>query len=79
LKLLGDKYTRYIDADAYQALSKFDMVGAGVLLSPNQDGRMAVAAPPAPSSQASQLGIKKGDIITAINGMSTLEVLGQRL
>lgn len=36
LKLLGDKYTRVISPQLYESLSKYDMVGAGVMLSPNQ-------------------------------------------
>jgi hypothetical protein len=36
LKLLNDKYTRVVSPQLYEGLSRFDMVGAGVMLSPNQ-------------------------------------------
>jgi hypothetical protein len=36
LSLLHDKYTRLVNPSTYESLSKYDMVGAGVMLSPNQ-------------------------------------------
>eukprot|EP00953_Heterococcus_sp_UTEX-ZZ885_P027926 14930-Heterococcus_DN1.PRE.1 len=67
LSLLHDKYTRLVNPSTYESLSKYDMVGAGVMLSPNQEGRLAVASPPIPASSADKNGIKKGDLIVAIN------------
>ncbi|KAG5176587.1 ClpP/crotonase-like domain-containing protein [Tribonema minus] len=86
LNLLGDKYTRLISAQVYESLSKYDMLGAGVMLSPNSEGRLSVAAlpmavlaegrlsvaaPPMAASAAEKRGIVKGDLVTAINGMPT--------
>lgn len=68
---LGDKYTRLVDADKYTQLSRFDLIGAGVLLAPDDEGRMSVASPPMADSSALKMGLKKGDLVTAINGQST--------
>ena len=68
---LGDKYTRYVDAKSYEALSRFDLIGAGVLFAPDDDGQMIIASPPMGGSSALAIGLKKGDFVTAINGQST--------
>lgn len=71
IKSLGDKYTRLVDAGQYTQLSRFDLIGAGVLLAPNDSGKMSVASPPMADSSALKKGLQKGDLVTAINGQST--------
>jgi carboxyl-terminal processing protease len=71
VKSLDDKYTRLVDAGQYTQLSRFDIIGAGVLLAPNDAGLMSVASPPMADSSALKEGIKKGDIITTVNGRPT--------
>jgi carboxyl-terminal processing protease len=70
-KSLGDKYTRVLDADSYSKMSRFDLVGAGVLFAPDDAGRMSVSAPPMEGSSALAKGVHKGDLVVSINGRST--------
>jgi len=70
-KSLGDKYTRVVDESAFDKMSKFDLIGAGVLLAPDDEGRMAIASPPMAGSSALAKGLKKGDLVVSINGKST--------
>lgn len=74
LKLLGDKYTRLVDPETYEMLSKYDLIGVGVMLSPNSEGQLAVASPPRAKSQAESFGVKKGDVVASINGMDTAKM-----
>ncbi|CAM9862738.1 unnamed protein product, partial [Choristocarpus tenellus] len=71
LALLKDKYSRLITPEVYDSLSKYDLVGVGVMLSPNGEGQLAVASPPKAKSEAAVMGIKKGDLVVGINGVST--------
>lgn len=68
---LGDKYTRMLDPNAYAAIQKYDLIGVGVTLMPNDDKDIIVGAPPVAGSEADRAGIRQGDFITAINGQST--------
>lgn len=36
-----------------------------------QEGKLAVASPPMPASSAEKAGIRKGDLVSAINGINT--------
>ena len=36
---LGDKYSRVIDPQAYAKMARFDLIGAGVLLAPDESGK----------------------------------------
>ncbi|CAM9993561.1 unnamed protein product [Ascophyllum nodosum] len=74
LALLEDKYTRLIDPELYDMLSKYDLIGVGVMLSPNQAGQLVVASPPKTNSQAEKLGVKKGDLILSINGLDSTKL-----
>ncbi len=71
---LGDRYSRILGSPFYSSLSKYDTVGVGVLLAPDKDGRLEVISPPKIGSSAATQGIQQGDVITAINGHSTLEI-----
>ncbi len=71
---LGDRYSRILGSTFYSNLSKYDTLGVGVLLAPGKDGRLEVISEPTVGSSAATQGIKQGDVITAINGHSTLEI-----
>jgi Tricorn protease C1 domain len=68
---LGDKYSRMLDPAAYVAIQKYDLIGVGVTLAPNDDKDIIVGAPPIAGSEADRVGIRQGDFITAINGIQT--------
>lgn len=67
---LHDKYSRILDDQQYAAIQRFDLIGVGATLMP-QNGRIVVGAPPIPQSAADRAGIKVGDGIAAVNGIST--------
>ena len=68
---LDDKYTRVLDVNQYAAIQKFDLIGVGATLMPDEDKQIIVGAPPVPKSAADIVGLKVGDKVTAINGVST--------
>jgi len=70
-KSLGDKYSRTLNIENYERMQKYDLIGVGAMLMPDQDGQIIVGAPPVPSSAADKAGVKMGDFVTAVNGMST--------
>ncbi|GKY96009.1 hypothetical protein MPSEU_000561400 [Mayamaea pseudoterrestris] len=73
VKSLGDKYSRILDAAAYSAIQKYDLIGVGVTLMPDPSTQLiVVGAPPIPNSASYIAGLKQGDWVTAINGVSTL-------
>jgi carboxyl-terminal processing protease len=71
VKSLGDKYTRILTKEAYAAIQKYDLIGVGVTLMPNEDKQLIVGAPPIKGSQADKAGLKEGDFIDAVNGIQT--------
>lgn len=68
---LNDKYTRMLDVGQYAAIQKFDLIGVGVTLMPDQNKDIIVGAPPVPKSASALVGLKVGDRVTAINGLPT--------
>ena len=77
--LRADKYTRFLDAKAYEAISKYDVLGVGLILTPEGD-YAKVLSPPLPKSSADGARIKKGDLIRAIDdkalkGLSSFQYL----
>ena len=68
---LGDKYTRMLDVQQYSAIQKFDLIGVGVTLMPDSNKQIIVGAPPIENSPSAQAGLKVGDFVTAVNGIST--------
>ena len=67
---LGDKYTRILDKESYSALQRFDIVGVGTpLITKNK--KIVVAAPPVKISSATRAGLEPGDVVAAVNGVST--------
>lgn len=68
---LGDKYSRILNVDQYQAIQKYDLIGIGATLMPDQQKHIIVGAPPVPGSASDKAGLKVGDYIVAVNGMLT--------
>lgn len=71
VKSLGDKYSRILDPNQYAAIQKFDLIGVGVTLMPNESKQIIVGAPPIKGSASQKAGLKVGDYVTAVNGIST--------
>lgn len=70
-KSLGDKYSRVLDVQSYEAIQKYDLIGVGVTLMPNQQKQIIVGAPPVAKSVADKAGMKVGDYVVAVNGVAT--------
>jgi len=70
LGTLGDKYTRLLDKDMFESLWKYDAIGVGLLFQSDPGKPMVIAGPPISNSAGERAGLKKGDIIFAINGKS---------
>ena len=70
---LGDKYSRILDPKQYAAIQKFDLIGVGATLMPNDAKQIIVGSPPIAGSAAAQVGLQVGDRVTAINGVSTTD------
>lgn len=71
VKTLGDKYSRILDPQQYAAIQKYDLIGIGATLMPNENKDIIVGAPPVAGSASDQAGLKVGDYIDAINGIPT--------
>ena len=71
VKSLGDKYSRVLDKKQYAAIQKFDLIGVGVTLMPNEAKQIIVGAPPVAGSASDLAGIQVGDFVTAVNGIPT--------
>lgn len=67
---LKDKYSRILDPNAYSAIQKYDLIGVGATLMPNENKDIVVGAPPIPGSAAARAGLQVGDTVLAINGVS---------
>jgi carboxyl-terminal processing protease len=70
-KSLGDKYSRILDSNQYLAIQKYDLIGIGATLMPDQQKHIIVGAPPVPGSASDRAGLKVGDYIAAVNGVPT--------
>jgi len=76
LEALGDPYSAYLDAEAYQlSLSNLEgkFEGIGAYVGVDEDGQIMIIAPIA-DSPAAKAGIKAGDIILQINDRSASEI-----
>jgi carboxyl-terminal processing protease len=71
IQSLGDRYSRVLNARQYAAIQKFDLIGVGVTLMPNERRQIVVGAPPIPGSASQRAGMKLGDIILSVNGVKT--------
>lgn len=70
VKKLGDRYTRVLDPQQMTALRKYDVSGVGLLLTENESGELIVVMDPAGDSAAGKAGVRRGDIVEAIDGRS---------
>ena len=68
---LGDKYSRVLDKNQYSDIQKYDLIGVGATLMPDENKDIKVGAPPVQGSAAYKAGIQYGDIITAVDGKKT--------
>jgi len=68
---LGDKYSRVLDKQQYTAIQRYDLIGIGVTFMPNEKKEIIVGAPPIEDSASARAGLKQGDVISSINGVST--------
>lgn len=68
LRSLDDKYSRYLSKSEYAAIQKYDLIGVGATLLPDDGGKLVVGAPPIPGSAAARAGIPEGSRILAVNG-----------
>lgn len=70
----GDKFTRILTAQEYEELSRYDVIGIGLILAPDgssPEGMMKVVSPPLPGSSAAKANIALDDIVESIDGVST--------
>uniref|UniRef100_A0A0G4HPM4 Tricorn protease C1 domain-containing protein n=1 Tax=Chromera velia CCMP2878 TaxID=1169474 RepID=A0A0G4HPM4_9ALVE len=65
---LGDPFSRWIDAQMYSDLQKFDLLGIGSPLSKGPDQKVRFIAPPVVGSPGEKAGVKSGDIVLEIAG-----------
>jgi len=68
MKSLGDRYSRFVEPKKFELFSKYDVTGVGMLLIPDEQGRLIVASPPVKNTPANQASIKQGDLLVAIDG-----------
>jgi len=71
VRTLGDKYSRLLDREQYAAIQKFDLIGVGVTLMPNEEKQIIVGAPPVVGSASDVAGLQVGDYVVAVNGVET--------
>ena len=74
LKKLGDPYTRFMDPKEYQALTSQtsgEVSGIGIRMEINRRTQLLTVVEALENSPALRAGIKKGDVILAIDGKST--------
>jgi len=70
LKKLGDKYTQLLSPYMYTEMSRFDPIGAGFMLSIDDDGYFCVSSDPREGSVAAAQKVQKGDKILEIEGVA---------
>ncbi|CAJ1363807.1 unnamed protein product [Effrenium voratum] len=70
---LGDRYSRVIDAETFEQLMAFDPLGVGLVLARNDQKEVIVSSPPFVGSSAAQAGIKQGDLVDTVDGLSFQE------
>jgi carboxyl-terminal processing protease len=77
LKPLGDRYTRFLDPEQFQALTSQtagELSGVGIRMGLDEKNKTLKVVEPIENSPAAKADIKAGDGILAINGKSTKEM-----
>jgi hypothetical protein len=70
-QLLGDKYSRALSRAEADELSKYDVTGINVnVMRRPADGALVVSAVPPKGSESERAGVRYGDVVLAINGVS---------
>eukprot|EP00929_Paragymnodinium_shiwhaense_P056981 TRINITY_DN28514_c0_g2_i1.p1 TRINITY_DN28514_c0_g2~~TRINITY_DN28514_c0_g2_i1.p1 ORF type:complete len:561 (+),score=87.53 TRINITY_DN28514_c0_g2_i1:48-1730(+) len=70
---LGDKYSRVVDADAFEKMMAYDPLGVGLVLTRDANRNVVVSNPPFKGSSAAAAGLKEGDIVDAVDGNDLLK------
>lgn len=68
---LGDKYSRVLDRDAYARIQKYDLIGVGATLMPDEKTQEITVGAALKDSAADRAGLKVGDVVVAVNGLKT--------
>lgn len=74
LKSVGDPYTRFIDPTAYKNMmieTKGEFGGIGITIGINKMNQQLTVIAPLEGTPAAKIGLKAGDIIMKVNGVST--------
>lgn len=77
LQRLGDPYTRFMDPQQFEALTRQtsgEVTGIGIRMEINEKTQRLTVVEPIENSPAQKAGIKSGDEILAINGKSTTKM-----
>ncbi|KAJ8599847.1 hypothetical protein CTAYLR_005596 [Chrysophaeum taylorii] len=69
--LHGDRYTRLLDKRAYEEISRFDILGVGLILAPGDDEVARVVSPPIPGSSGAKADVRQDDVVESIDGVAT--------
>ncbi len=81
LAKLGDRYTRFMNPQEFQSLNNQtsgEMSGVGIVIRANSHSRQIVVASTIEDSPAAKAGIQAGDVIVAIDGKSTKNMIPER-
>ncbi|MFB8790210.1 MAG: S41 family peptidase, partial [Potamolinea sp.] len=77
LKFLGDRYTRFLDPEQFQALTSQtagELSGVGIRMGLDEKNKTLKVVEPIENSPAAKADIKAGDGILAINGKPTKDM-----
>jgi C-terminal processing protease CtpA/Prc len=70
-RMLGDRYSRALSRVEADALSKYDVTGVNVnVMRRPSDGKLVVSAVPPKGSESDRAGVRYGDQVVSINGVS---------
>lgn len=67
---LNDRYTRLLTPQDMRGLRKYDVSGVGLMLTQDDQNQLVVSSEPLPDTAAGQAGVKRGDVVLAIDGKS---------
>lgn len=67
---LNDRYTRLLTPQDMRGLRKYDVSGVGLMLTQNEQNQLVVSSEPLRDTAAGRAGVKRGDVVLAIDGKS---------